>query len=176
MTEQAKPKRPRAARNQGARKPRIAAAAVIADERLRQERAYQLRMMCATFQQIADSKHPKDPERNLYASPSAAREAFLLARDRHAGVSTTAEMREEWKLRNEAIISSLMPTCLDRNHKDHHWAIDRYTRLFSEHARMLGLFQDKLMVTPGETDLEKALRELAAEVTAAAGGEPVPAE
>lgn len=152
-------------------KRRGASEAVRADELARQERAYQLKIMgCYTFQQIADSPHPTDRNRKLYAGPSEARRAFMSARDRHAGVKETADMREEWRMRNEAIIRTLMPTCLDRNDPNHHWAIDRYTRLFAEHARMLGLFQDKLHVTQGTTDLRTALAELEASV--ATGVEP----
>jgi hypothetical protein len=148
----------------------MAAPEVVADEMVRQERAYQLRMGCWTFQAIADSPHPDRPGERLYASPSAARTAFITARDRHAGVRETADIREEFRQRNEQIMRSILPTCLDRNHKDQHWAIDRYTRLFAEHARMLGLYQDKLHVTQGTTDLRTALAELEASV--ATGVEP----
>jgi hypothetical protein len=148
----------------------MAAPETILDEMTRQEQAFKLKIGGLTFQQIADSPHPTDRGRKLYASPSAARDAWRTAAARHAGVKETAEIREEWRLRNEAIIRTLMPTCLNREHKDHHWAIDRYTRLFAEHARMLGLYQDKLHVTQGTTDLRTALAELEASV--ATGVEP----
>lgn len=155
---------------------RMAAAEVIADERIRQERCYQLKLLgCATFQEIADSPHPTDPERTLYADRSAARRAWLAAVERHANTEDTLQARELWTLRNEQVFRMLIPKIL-KTSKDQLWALDRYTRLFEAHARMLGLFQDKLLITPGETDLEKALRELSVEMAARAGGAPVPEE
>lgn len=114
---------------------RAASPATVADERTRQERAYQLRLACVSFQEIADSPHPDDPERTLYADESAARRGFLAARDRHAGAPETEEMRQEWIARNERVFRALYPRCL----RGELLAIDRYTRLFSEHIAMLGL-------------------------------------
>ncbi|MDN5919391.1 MAG: hypothetical protein L0I76_30555 [Pseudonocardia sp.] len=157
----------------GSTKPRrMAAPNTVADERIRQERAYQLRLACMTFQEIADSPHPEDPARNLYAGPSEARRAWLTARDRHAGTEETADARREWTLRNERIFRALYPRCL----RGDLLAIDRYQRLFAEHARMLGLYQDKIEVTKGETDLDKALRELREQMDTRAAGQPVPEE
>jgi hypothetical protein len=183
MTEQqpAKPKRPRSSttRSSTTRRGvgrRAAPAAILADERIRQERAYQLKLLgCMTFQEIADSEHPEDPERKLYADKSAARRGWLAAVERHAHTEDTVAARELWTLRNERVFRVILAK-VGKTGPDQLWAIDRYTRLLEVHARMLGLFQDKLQITPGETDLEKALRELSAEVAAAAGGAPVPVE
>lgn len=109
---------------------------ILADELVRQERAYQLKLSgFRTWKEVADAPHPTDPTRNLYAGPSEARRGYLAALHRHAGTAQTEEMRDEWRMRNEKVFRALMPKCL----KGDNWAIDRYTRLFAEHARMLGL-------------------------------------
>ncbi|MEV1294467.1 hypothetical protein [Pseudonocardia sp. NPDC049635] len=122
-------------RGRGRKGKRSASPATVADERIRQERAYQLRLGLMTFQEIADSPHPEDPSRTLYSCESAARRGYLAARDRHAGTQETEDMRQEWIARNEKVFRALYPRCL----RGELLAIDRYTRLFSEHISMLGL-------------------------------------
>lgn len=135
---------------------RAAAPATVADERIRQERAYQLRLAGLSFEDIARSRHPDDPSRSLYADRGAARRAWQAAVERHSTSEATVEARELWTLRNERVFRALWPQVLRADH----WAIDRYTRLFAEHARMLGLMVQRVEVAAGEADLDAALRDL----------------
>lgn len=158
------PKRPRTNTRSGntpGRGRRVASGEVQADERIRQERAYQLKLRGATFQQIAESPHPEDPGRKLYASAGAARNAWLTARDRHSGGADTAEERELFRHRNEAIFRAIMPQCLNSKDSGQLWAIDRYVKLFAEHSKMMGLpipvKQEIQVIT--ESAIDAAIRE-----------------
>lgn len=57
------------------------------------------------------------------------------------------------------------------------WAVDRVSRLLDQQARLCGLNRpEKIQITPGETDLDAALRELEAQMRRRAAGTPIPQE
>jgi hypothetical protein len=123
--------------------------AAVADNRRRQERAYQLRMAALSYQEIADSpdkaRRTIDPVTGeehvppLYSGPGAAYAAVQKALDRRSGMETTEAMRALTNARYEAAIRILWPKVLQGDN----WTVDRLAVLMRDQRALLGLDMPK---------------------------------
>lgn len=119
----------------GRRGRRAAPPATVTDERVRQEECYRLRLSGLTFAEIADSPHPNDPDRKLYADSAGSSRAFRTAMERHAGHQDSEEARALWEARAERALVAIWPQVTSGDLA----ASGAFSRLMSEVGKVLGL-------------------------------------
>lgn len=104
-----------------------------------------------------------------YADPGHAHQRFM-----HVMRTYPREDIDTWRNlisdRHEAILRTLWPKVLQGDQ----WAMDRAQRGLEALAKLHGANRpEKLVITPGESDLDKALRELTEQLEARAAGHVV---
>lgn len=134
-------------------------------ERLERDlQCVQLRRANVDWQTIAD--------RLGYASPGHAHDRFMLMMREYPreDVETTRNLIRD---RYEVMLRALWPDVLQGK-----WlAVDRASRILEAIAKLEGANRpEKIEITPGETDLDAALRELEEQLRRRAAGRPVPQE
>ena len=134
------------------------------ERRDRDLKCVELRKAGATWQAIADQLG--------YASPGHAHDQFMVVMRDYP-----REDVETWRNtisdRYDAMLRALWPDVIRGK-----WlAVDRASRILEAQAKLHGANRpDKIQITPGETDLDAALRELEEQMRRRAAGQPVPQE
>lgn len=134
------------------------------ERRERDLKCVELRKAGLTWPAIADQLG--------YASPGHAYDRFMIVMREYPREDIEAT-RNLIRDRYEAMLRALWPDVLRGK-----WlAIDRASRILENIAKLEGANRpEKIQITPGESDLDAALRELEEQLRRRAAGRPVPQE
>jgi hypothetical protein len=136
----------------------------VAEQRRRQERAFQLRLAGLSYQEIADTSDSERAGAPLYASKGAAQKAVRVAMERRTGARTTDEMRDLAYERYERLIRALWPEAI----KGNMWAHDRIGSHLRDQSALVGTRApvkhqvDVISESAVDAEIERLSAELAA--------------